>query len=408
MNDIFLAIALGGGLTYLAFLATKKLDVPFLPFVVVGPVLITVGLAVQTPSSPIFVGLQDGLGYQQWGYAISESWSKGESLEIRDLWPGKGFWPLLIAGFRQIAGPVFISLIVFNSMLIAFSVVLLQKATSLGFRVKPRLVFIILTLSSSPILLNGPTLLREAIFWLGTSATVAGLAYTYRNHYFTAIAFLLGGTFLILAIRPNYGVIITYLVAFAALVIWAFQRKTSRGKRAIFGLGCALVLALSFPPVFSYLSVDIGTIGETAERVSRGLVKGDVTTAVTPVGERFLDSTLGAAIVRFPYFVFGPFWWEVGPEPIWIAVIASTLHYWFLLATSLLLLIKHSNRNLLSVTLFFVSMIISASLSGVLTNYGILIRFRAVAELFLVPLSAGYVTSLTETSKPKNFKDKVI
>ena len=405
MNDVFLAVVIGGGLSYLAFRVTRKIGVSFLPFMVIGPVLIATGLTTQIPSSPLYFEFADGALYQNWGYEIYESWNTGEDWESKRLWPGKGFWPLLIAGFRLIAGPVIVSLIVLNSMLIAFSVVLLQKATSLGFGVNPRVVFIALTLSSSPILLFGPTLLREAIFWLGISATVAGLAYLYSDHYFSAISLLLGGTFLILAIRPNYGVIVVYLAAFAALGIWVFHRKPRRGKKVIIGLGCALAIALSFPPVFSYLSTDLGAVDETADRVARGLTKGDVTTTLTPppntpddvttAGERFLDSTLGAAITRFPKLVLGPFWWEVGPEPIWIVVVASTLHYWFLLATSLLLLIKRNNRNLLTVTLFLVSALIIASLSVVLTNYGIVVRFRVVAEIFLSPLSAGYLAGLS-------------
>jgi hypothetical protein len=411
LADVFLAIALGGGLSYLAFVITKRSNVSYVPFMVIGPVLIATGLATQLPASPFFTGLQDGGYYQQWGYAVSESWRAGDTWEGRRLWPGKGFWPLVIAVFHFVAGPVLISPIVFNSLLVAFSVVFLQKSTDLLFGVKPTVMFIAVTLSSGPILLNGPTLLREGIFWFGISVSVASLAYLYREHHVTAISLLVVSILLILAIRPNYGVILAYLIAFAALVIWIFKTRAGLRTRTLIGAGCAIVLALSFAPAFTYLSQDLSNLGERIKNVSSGLSGDDVTTAlrgpssapakIPPSVERFLDSTLSASIARFPSLVVGPFWWEVSPEPVWIVVIASTLHYWFLLLTSTALLVRRENRNVPNLLLFLMSMMIIGSLTPVMTNYGIILRFRVVAELFLTPLSAAYIALLTAKTRSR-------
>lgn len=408
VNDISLAVAIGGGLSYLAFVVAKKSNVSFVPFMVIGPALIATGLATQLPFSPLFIGLNDGGYYQQWGYAVSDSWRAGEPWEGRGFWPGKGFWPLIIAGFHFIAGPVLISLVVFNSLLIAFSVVFLQKSTELLFGVKPRVVFIALTLTSSPILLNGPTLLREAIFWLGISVSVAALTYLYRAHWVTAISLLALSVLLILAIRPNWGVILAYLIACAALAIWVLQTKPGLKLRTVIGVGCSFVLALSFAPALSYLAYDPSGLEEHVKTVSLGLSGADVTTAVRPspgtpadippAFQQFLDSTLGASIARLPFLFLGPFWWEVGPEPIWPVVIASTLHYWFLLVTGAALLVKRKNRSVTAFVLLIMSLITLASLAPVITNYGIVIRFRVVAEILLTPLSAAYVATVaTET-----------
>ena len=97
MNDILLAIVLFGLVTFLAFWAAKKLRVSILPFVVIAPVLIAIGLTTQIPSSPYYSPTGDGSFYQKWGFAIAESWRNGEDLVGRTLWPGKGFWPLVIA-----------------------------------------------------------------------------------------------------------------------------------------------------------------------------------------------------------------------------------------------------------------------------------------------------------------------
>lgn len=370
---------------------------------VIGPVLIATGLATQLPASPFFIGLQDGGYYQQWGYAISESWRAGVPWERSSLWPGKGFWPLLIAVFHFVAGPVLISPVVFNSLLVAFSVVFLQKSTDLLFGVKPTVMFIALTLSSAPILLNGPTLLREGIFWFGISVSVAALAYLYRARYVTAMSLLAFSIILILAIRPNYGTILAYLIAFAALAIWIFQIKPGLTTRALIGASCALVLLLSFPPAFSYLSHDLNTLEAQIETVARGLSSDDVSTSLqaSPAVSGFFASPAGASIIRAPSLVVGPFWWEVGPEPVWIAVIASTLHYWFLLTTSTALLFKRANRNVPNLVVFIMSMIILASLTPVMTNYGVIIRFRVGAEILLTPLSAAYIALLTAKTRSR-------
>lgn len=409
VNDISFAVAIGGGLSYLAFVVAKKSNVSFVPFMVIGPALIATGLATQLPFSPLFIGLNDGGYYQQWGSAVANSWRAGEPWE-EVFWPGKGFWPLIIAGFHFIAGPVLISLVVFNSLLIAFSVVFLQKSTELLFGVKPRVVFIALTLTSSPILLNGPTLLREAIFWFGISVSVAALTYLYRAHWVTAITLLALSIFLILAIRPNWGVILAYLIACAALTIWVLQTKPGLKLRTVIGVGCSFVLALSFAPAFSYLATDLSGLDERVETISSALSSSDLTTAVRlfpgtpadipPAFQQFLDSTLGASIANLPFLFLGPFWWEVGPEPIWLVVIASTLHFWFLLVTGAALLVKRKNRSIAAFVLLIMSLITLASLAPLMTNYGIIIRFRVVAEILLTPFSAAYVATVaTKTGR---------
>ncbi len=396
MNDFLLALTIGIVLSLTAWAVAKKANISVVPFIVIAPVLVAVGLVTQVPMSPLYIGLQDGAFYREWGYAIEESWRSGEEvMGGRTLWPGKGFWPLLIAVFYSIAGPVLISLIVFNALLVAFSTMFLQKATALLFNINPRLVFIVLTLSSPPILLNGPTLLREGIFWLGISASVCGLAYLHKRNYVVASLTLLSGISVILAIRPNLGVIIAYLIVFVALAIWIFQSNAGVRSRVISGSVASLMLAFSFPPAFSYLAWDISTVGDRANRVAQALSGDDVTTSIKDPPQSmdaFLESTLGASIVRFPSLVFGPFWWEVGPEPIWLVVIGSTLHYLLVLATSSSLLFLRRYRNIPTLLLFGVSAIILVTLSAVVTNYGTLIRFRVVAEVLLVPLSATFIT----------------
>jgi hypothetical protein len=97
------------------------------------------------------------------------------------------------------------------------------------------------------------------------------------------------------------------------------------------------------------------------------------------------------SLARLPALMFGPFLWEIGPEPVWIVVIASTLHFLFLFGTSVLFLFQKKQRNLATLGLFSLGLVTLLILATILTNYGIIIRFRVVAELFLLPLSLGFL-----------------
>jgi len=80
--------------------------------------------------------------------------------------------------------------------------------------------------------------------------------------------------------------------------------------------------------------------------------------------------------------MFGPFPWEIGSESIWIVLILSTVHFLFLLTTSVLFIYQKRNRNVASLSFLGLSLVTLVVLTAVMTNYGIIMRFRVVAELF--------------------------
>jgi len=393
--DLLLSVSLivfAGGL---GFLVTRRWDVSLLPFLVVAAVLILVGLSTQLAASPFYLGLSDGRYYLDWGFAISEAWRDGQPWSERVIWPGKGVWPLLIAVANYFFGRVLVALIVINALVFAFSIIFLQKATALLFGVRPKWTIIVLALTNPPALLFAPTVLREAIFWFGISAGILAITYLYRASFGRGVAFLLLSVVVVLGIRPNLGVLIVFPLVAVAVVVWSLRKESVLISRIFIGTTLLAILGAAFFPAVGVMAA--ADVLETVPIVSYALANdGDVTTGLETDSSDFCNSTsyvgiLCGSLARLPALIFGPFLWEIGPEPIWIAIIASSLHFLFLLATSVLCLFKAKPRNLATLGLFGLALLTLLIFSSILTNYGIIIRFRVVAELFLLPLTLGFL-----------------
>jgi len=127
MLDLVAALVLLVAFHIFVLSATKRFGVSKWVAPIVVPTVFFVGLVLWVPSSPFFIP-SDGSYYQAWGYSLSQSWT-GQSAPLEStLWPGKGVWPLIIGVFHFFLGPVVVTLIAFNSIVLGFSVVALQKA----------------------------------------------------------------------------------------------------------------------------------------------------------------------------------------------------------------------------------------------------------------------------------------
>lgn len=410
VSDLLLALVLAAVFLLSAFLLTRAFRVPFSPFLVTAATFTLTGLLTQMPSSPLYLFLPDGESYLTRGLLLYETWRAGDPWD-EPHWPGKGVWPLVIAILHFVAGPVRLSIIVLNAMLLSLALIFLQKSTLLLFGTKPKLVFVLLTVTSAPVLLNGPTLLRESVFWLGISIGVAAISFFSRNENISGLWLLLVSIAVTLAIRPNLGIVVVYLLLFASIIAWLIQNGSLVRSRILGSLVIAGLASAAFPTLFSQLATDLSTVGETTEVIAVSLQNPKATTAFVPfvpgegIGENpsFVaqvcdSSAVGSIICRttanFSHSLLGPFPWEFGPEAIWIVSLASTLHFWALVAASVLLLRNRENRTPATMGLFVLSFVLLLALSTTLTNYGILIRFRAAVEIFLFPLAAGYFSSL--------------
>jgi hypothetical protein len=404
LPDFAMAVLLSVGGGGLLWLVSRKMGISSVPFVVVVPALILVGLGLYLPVSPFYLP-SDGGYYQQWGYGLSNSWAGGPALLDRPLWPGKGFWPLIIAIFHSVVGPVTITLIVFNAVVFGGMVLCLQKSVVLLTGQNTRWFMVFVMLSSTPFVLFGPSLLRESIFWLGMSGGVLALAYMLRDRIRLAVASASWGALLLLVARPDAGVVIAYAFVGVIVVLLGFLgpiRSVVRGAAAVAILG-ALVISAPFAFDFVRGGADAGLIDRTAQELSAP----DVETGFSGPPDRndpapdearqsFCEDVLVVKVAcdglrNLPYVFFGPFYWEYGPEAIWIIAGLSTLHFLLLVGLATIYLLSKEGRHWVTAGALCVAAVSLIMFASILSNYGILIRFRAATEVILVPFAiAGY------------------
>jgi hypothetical protein len=131
---------------------------------------------------------------------------------------------------------------------------------------------------------------------------------------------------------------------------------------------------------------------------------------VVEADTRLEDFCSSALVVRVacgawenvPYALLGPFYWEYGPELIWIVSGLSTLHFLALVGLSLAYFASQGGRHWVTVGTLAVAVVTFTMFAAIMTNYGILIRFRAATEIILIPLAiAGYFVTCAKLTALK-------
>jgi hypothetical protein len=409
MLDLVAALVLLVAFHIFVLSATKRFGVSKWVAPIVVPTVFFVGLVLWVPSSPFFIP-SDGSYYQAWGYSLSQSWT-GQSAPLEStLWPGKGVWPLIIGVFHFFLGPVVVTLIAFNSIVLGFSVVALQKAILLLTGKNPTWSILLLVLSSAPFVMFGPSVLRESLFWLGASGGVLALCYFHRGRIPAGLFSLIAGSAVLLLFRSDAGTVIV----FALMVVSVFQigfvlGKRSRSQKTLASLALVGLLASS-PLAFDGMrpGTTDGKIVAAAHKdlsgpsVLSGFNSADnlnTCDTATSGGSDLLITILCHSAVNLPQALFGPFFWEYGPEPIWLISGLSTLHFLVLLALSLVFLTNKESRGWVPIGIFLVAGLSFIMFSGLLSNYGILIRFRATTEILLLPLAVSGLMTLLPQSR---------
>lgn len=412
LSDLLLAVVLLAAFGVLFWFGSKKIGISRLPVALIVPPLLIAGLVLYLPASPLHVS-GDGQGYEVWGYAISDSWvGVASQVADRPLWPGKGFWPLIIALFHSIVGPVTISLIVFNTTVFGATVLALQKSVLLLTGKNTRWSMVIVVLSSTPFILFGPSLLRESMFWLGTSGGVLALSYLRSNKIGLALASVSWGSFLLLAVRPDAGVVLVYAFLGVTTVLVGLLGSTRSALRRIIAVAILGALAVSAPQALDFvrpgtgpqfidttmraLSKPLVTTGTWSRPETNTLSSDDTGTGILAVVQDTCEKTLVVKVAceawrNLPYALVGPFYWEYGPESIWIISGLSTLHFLILAGLSVVYLATRGGRNWVTAGIMGVATVSFVMFASMMTNYGVLIRFRAATEIVLLPLAiAGY------------------
>lgn len=396
--DLFCALGLIGLTALILWSVSGRIGVERLPALILLTTVFPIGAFLFLPTSPFFLS-SDGLYYQEWGFAISRAWS-GEPSDLarQQVWPGKGVWPALIATFHAAIGPVTLSLIAFNSAAMAATTVVLQKTILFlsGHRAKWSLV--VFVLSSPSFVIFGPSILRESLFWLGTSLGILAISSVRKTSMGKTIASTIAGVVLVLAIRPDAGLVVAWFFVGLVTVLLCFSRYGRSPRRVIAGTVVLGVLVSTMPTTFEFVRPNVtpAVIQNAAEELSAPSVETAFSSIVRiPMPEscdRFVSTKLVcSSISHLPAAMFGPFYWEYRAQPIWFASGLSGLHFLAALALALFYLFGRENRNLSS---FGIIVVAAASLfmfASIITNYGALIRFRAATELMLTPVAmSGY------------------
>lgn len=401
--DSLLATAiLAGGILALRLLSAR-IGVSALPIYVCSPLLFVVGLLLYVPASPFFM-MSDGDLYRQWGSSIASQW-RGDGVALdRPIWPGKGFWPLIIAILSLLVTPISVSLVALNTITFGLATVLLQKSVLLISRQRARWITAFAVLTCVPIVLFAPSILRESIFWLGVSGGVLAVAYMVPQKVRLALANFAWSSLVLLAVRPDAGVVFVYGFAAVLAVLAARAIIGPPAWRFIAATGVLASLAVSAPFAFGLLREDaeVDTISNVADALSGSEVNSSfVGDGAQILQGNFCDASLilrvgCGALENLPRTMFGPFIWEIEPQPVWIAASLSTLHFLAVLALAGYYVSTRIGRNLTSFSLVAVAALSLVMFAAILTNYGIVMRFRMATEIVLLPLAIAGFFALKE------------
>lgn len=367
------------------------------PPLVLFAVLLLAGLLLYSPGSWLYQA-GDGEYYRDWAIDIAA----GES--VSTIWPDKGVWSLMISPLFFSLGPVWFPVIAINVSLCVFALVLVHEAAIvLGYRGSWGPFFLLAT--SVGFIYYGPSLLREPIWWFGLSLCVLGVTLLSSAPKRGWVLLLLGAV-VVLAIRPDVGIVLVATILGSLIVVNFFQKPPSLRS---FGLaaaqGAALVGTFSlFYPLLSGV-----TSAEKAQTVRDGLSDESVTTRVSVVPVHSAPSEPESILVGLSEFLLsaaGPLWWEVGGSfPLLVAAVSSA-HFLLVLGLAIIGLSREKSRAP-SAALLLAGGIMWVVLSAVLGNYGAVIRFRQLVEIIFLPvallgLSPALRGSATIYEKMKN------
>ena len=373
-------------------------------FVLLGTGLVLYGFGVLRllPGTPIF-DLGDGNGYLRWGYQITEVfYGRLEPSDVREIWPGKGVWPLIIGlTGLLVPKPILFPLMV-NIVLMLVTVLVSQKTFSHVTASKSKSYVLPLMLLNPGFIMWGTTLMRENLAWLGLA--LVGLSIARRGHKsFQTQLFTAGGGFaLVMATRDDLGAAMTVIVA-GTVLLMPFMTKSLAEKslRAIlsgrfaFTLGFVMLLAAA---AWWYLSsfatrADLDLSSEVAKRVS-SKSQADAQTAV---------SKTSPIAVRAIGGLFGPFPHEYGASAVLLLVSLGTLYFGVLLMLVAARIragrVQETNE---AATLLIIATVVAGIVGILVGNYGAITRLTVGLTILVTPHAAATLEDLHRRRRRKS------
>ena len=370
----------------------KKFRIPAFASITALLLITAVGFIIAFPWSPVPVGGDFGR-FEDWAFEILAAWDTAETYSGRAIWPGKGVWPTVIAGTYFLFGINPTLLLVVSAFVTGLTVLLIQLATQLLTQVESHLPALLYFVSSASFVLFSSILIRDPFFWLGMAFCLVGLGYVSTSEYGRSTLFYFLGTSLVIAFRPDFGVVVIWSMVGLALMAWVDSAGRVLLRRVLISLGLLAVLALSLLPTIELLSEAGRSASDKVsiynEAHGRESVVSSFNTSIsdgsTSESMSLTELVLSLGLAGLPNALLGPFPSEMNLEPVMVLAALSTIHLW--IWSGLALYGFHTSvsarfTKLGMVVIFFGILLVTAA---TMTNYGSLGRFRIVAEFFLIP-----------------------
>ena len=352
------------------------------------------GLLFHNPTSTFFVP-SDGVVYSEWGLRIAKSWKAG-ALGVEGIWPGRGVIAVIIAALETLLGAHTLSMITIGAINTSSAFLVLRIAASLlsSHRIGnlgPGVLFV----SGGAILFFGAGVLRESFFWLGISLVTCSIVLVSLQRYLAFVASFCIGAIIILLFRPDFGMLITNIALTLALLLSARHAYILRQWSQVVLFGALSAIPILSTPLMLNL-VRPGVDPESLDFISSALSNSAVTTSFPTrdpgdVGTVCLENVLTKSLCQIsenlPYVLLGPFPWEIQLTGLWVVLTVSSWHFLFIasIATAAFFFGKKELRPVI----LALSLLATASLliiSVVLSNYGIVWRFKPISAIFLFPV----------------------
>jgi len=285
----------------------------------------------------------------------------------------------------------------------------------------------------------GTSLFREALFWCGVSLGGLAVSFISSRQNWAGLGSILSSGVLLVAIRPDYGSIVWASLLVVIAVVYQ-PRVFFRSSVILFG---RLLTVVSITGLFLFVFPLLNSV-ESSQRVDAirdYLGREGVTTAVdapqipstavdapqipstavdapqipsnaTPLAlESLAENNVYVKLVLEGVFGLPAVWWGASawsspglPNLSESVLLFGVLHFVFVATLALVYVVRV--RRVAELGIVFTSIAASLVVASLATNFGIALRFRAVAEILLIPLAVGGINMVAHqiTSAVKSFR----
>lgn len=354
-----------------------------------GPLIVfmayvLIGLGLAAAAGP-FAFATDGPVYdsQAMGVATDIGIVPGET-QTEPLHPGKAGYPVLLGAIYAVTGRMPLAGILINCIFVGATVATILGAAQVAYGRARQIPVVVLFLVSPTFLTLGPAVMREALCWLGVSLLVFVSVQLWHRRLNGVSLFCLAGSISILvSVRTTLFVLmlLSVVIAFCIAIVWRQMGLTGLWFLLAFGALSLLVLG---DPLIGILGFDFSSIMMTRDYLARSATTGFSISA----GPLSAFGGAGLLLASLPTVVFGPFPWQMGPEPVWAWVALNAVSWW----VAIILALRNQVARLrpgITVLLMSSAVGLLLGLSLTMTNFGIVARLRAIPLVIILVIVAG-------------------